>query len=38
MGASTPNAIERELTRRGLLIGAGAGALGVTALAQAIGW
>jgi hypothetical protein len=38
MDASTPSPIERELTRRGLLVGAGAGALGVSALAQAVGW
>lgn len=38
MEARTPSAIERELTRRGFVAGAGAGALGLSALAQAIGW
>jgi hypothetical protein len=32
----TPNPIEQELTRRGLLVGAGAGVLGVAGLAQVI--
>jgi hypothetical protein len=38
MPARAPSPIERELTRRGFVVGAGGAALGVSALVQAVRW